>query len=274
MLFRSIDPNSTEDQDLINRDFPTFNYDVIDGIEYEVDVTKEPKYDKTGKVINENTSRIYNLTYNGKPLDLEQEFLVATNNYRAGGNSFPWQGRQEIVYNSTDETRDVLKNYIEEAGKYEPTVDNNWKFKSVDLKGKVFFTSNEKGINYLEDYPAISTEKEVAGTELYKYYYDLSYEETPEMPEEPGDSNDKEDIEKPETPEEPGDSNDKEDIEKPEMPEKPGDSNDKEDIEKPEIPGNSDNNNSTPQTGDASILGYAGMAIVAAGGLFVARKRK
>ena len=62
---------------------------------------------------------LYNLTYNGKPLDLEQEFLVATNNYRAGGNSFPWQGRQEIVYNSTDETRDVLKNYIEEAGKYE-----------------------------------------------------------------------------------------------------------------------------------------------------------
>ena len=52
------------------------------------------------------------------------------------------------------------------------------------------------------------------------------------MPEEPGDSNDKEDIEKPETPEEPGDSNDKEDLEKPEMPEKPGDSNDKEDIEK------------------------------------------
>ena len=144
----------------------------------------------------------------------------------------------------------------------------------MDLKGKVFFTSNEKGINYLEDYPAISTEKEVAGTELYKYYYDLSYEETPEIPEEPGDSNDKEDIEKPEMPEKPGDSNDKEDIEKPEMPEKPGDSNDKEDIEKPEIPGNSDNNNSTPQTGDASILGYAGMAIVAAGGLFVARKRK
>ena len=88
-MYNTIDPNSTEDQDLINRDFPTFNYDVIDGIEYEVDVTKEPKYDKTGKVINENTSRIYNLTYNGKPLDLEQEFLVATNNYRAGGNSVP-----------------------------------------------------------------------------------------------------------------------------------------------------------------------------------------
>ena len=71
-----------------------------------------PRYDKNGTLINENTSRIYNLTYNGKPLDLKQEFLIATNNYRAGGNSFPWQGRQEIVYSSTDETRDVLKNHI------------------------------------------------------------------------------------------------------------------------------------------------------------------
>ena len=36
-MYNTIDPNSTEDQDLINRDFPTFNYDVIDGIEYEVE---------------------------------------------------------------------------------------------------------------------------------------------------------------------------------------------------------------------------------------------
>ena len=293
-MYNTIDPNSTEDQDLINRDFPTFNYDVIDGIEYEVDVTKEPRYDKNGKLINENTSRIYNLTYNGQPLDLEQEFLVATNNYRAGGNSFPWQGRQEIVYNSTDETRDVLKNYIEAAGKFEPTVDNNWKFKTVDTKGKVFFTSNENGVNYLDEYPAISTEKEVAGEQLYKYYYDLSYEvvsdeETPEVPEIPEVPGDSEDGEVEETPEVPGDSEDKEDEETPEVP---GDSEDKEDEETSELPDNfddeivedtqnPDNNedndkedSSNPQTGDASILGYAAMGISAVAGVFAIRRRK
>ena len=108
-MFNTIDPNLTKEQDLINRDFPTFNFDVLDGVEYEIDVTKAPKYDKNGQVINPDSSRIYNLTYNGQPIDLDQEFLIATNNYRAGGNSFPWQGRQEIVYNSTDESRDVLK---------------------------------------------------------------------------------------------------------------------------------------------------------------------
>ena len=306
-MYNTIDPNSKEEQDLINRDFPTFNYDVLDGVKYEVDVTKEPRYDKNGKLINADTSRIYNLTYNGQPLDLEQEFLVATNNYRAGGNSFPWQGRQEIVYSSTDETRDVLKQYIEAAGKFEPTVDNNWKFKSVDSDVKVYFTSHENGINYLDDYVAISTNKEEAGEQLYKYYYDLAYkldsdeevEEKPELPEVPGDEEieekpelpevpgDEEVEEKPELPEVPGDEEveekpelpevpgDEEVEEKPELPEVPGDEEVEEKPELPEVPGNSDNNKpSSPQTGDAGILGYASMAIAAIGGLFVSRKRK
>ncbi|MBP3930433.1 MAG: 5'-nucleotidase C-terminal domain-containing protein, partial [Peptostreptococcaceae bacterium] len=124
---------------------------------------------------NPDSSRISKITYNGKPINLEQEFLIATNNYRAGGDSFPWKGKQEIVYSSTDESRDVLKQYIEEAGKLEPSVDNNWSFKPIDTKSKVYFTSHENGVNYLNDYPEISTNKEVAGEKLYKYYYDLSY---------------------------------------------------------------------------------------------------
>lgn len=279
-MFNTIDPNSTEEQDLINRDFPTFNFDVLDGVEYEVDVTQAPKYNKNGEVINPDSSRIYNLTYNGQPLDLEQEFLIATNNYRAGGNSFPWQGRQEIVYNSTDESRDVLKQYIEAAGKLEPSVDNNWKFKGINTNAKIVFTSHENGANYLENYPAISTEKEVAGEQLYKYYYDLSYgltsdeEELPETPEVPGTP----DEETPELPEVPGTPEE-------ETPEIPGNSedSDEDNTEKPELPGDSDNNDDTdednnkpssPQTGDASIIGYATMGITAVAGLFAIRRRK
>ena len=255
-MYNTIDPNSTEEQDLINRDFPTFNYDVIDGVEYEIDVTKEPRYDKNGTLINENTSRIYNLTYNGKPLDLKQEFLIATNNYRAGGNSFLWQGRQEIVYSSTDETRDVLKNHIEAAGKYEPTIDNNWKFKAIDTEAKVFFTSHENGVNYLDENPAISTEKEVAGTKLYKYDYDLAY----------GLTTDEEAPEQPETPEVPGEE------ETPELPEISGDT-EEDKLEKPEN-SKPENKPSSPQTGDASMIGYAAMGIGAVAGLFAIRRRK
>ena len=181
-MFNTIDPTSEEEQVLISSSFPTFNFDVIDGVEYEVDVTKEPKYNQTGQLLNADSSRIYNLTYNGEPIDLDQEFLIATNNYRAGGNNFPWNGRQKIVYSSTDESRDVLKQYIEAAGKLEPTVDNNWSFKAVETAGEITFTSHENGANYLDEYPAISTKKEAVVNEdgsvregLYTYYYDLAY---------------------------------------------------------------------------------------------------
>ena len=82
-MFNTIDPNSTKEQDLINRDFPTFNFDVLDGVEYEIDVTKVPKYDKNGQVINPYSSRIYNLTYN----------------YRAGGNNLK-ENKYEMDYDS------------------------------------------------------------------------------------------------------------------------------------------------------------------------------
>ena len=265
-MFNTIDPNSKEEQGLINRDFATFNFDILDGLEYEVDVTKEAKYDKGGNLVNADTSRIFNLTYNGEPVDLNQDFLVATNNYRAGGNSFPWKGKQEIVYTTTDETRDVLKQYIESAGKLEPTVDNNWKFKSIDTDAKVYFTSHANGVNYLNNYSAISTNKEVAGENLYKYYYDLASGLETEENNNPGTDNGTDQV---------GNGSTGSD-----------DTNQGEDNSTNTDNTNKDENNSTnenninqnpnnPQTGDIGILGFAGAGLAAVVGVVLNnRKRK
>ena len=266
-MFNTIDPNSTEEQDLINRDFPTFLFDVIDGIEYEIDVTKAPKYDKNGNVINADSSRISKITYNGEPLDLDQEFLLATNNYRAGGNNFPWQGRQEIVYNSTDESRDVLKKYIEDAGKLEPSVDNNWSFKSIDSDVNVYFTSHENGANYLENYPNISTNKEVAGDRLYKYYYDFSAKNVVE------DETDNDDVNQ-------GGNNSNNEENKDDVNQGSDNSNNeenKDDANQGENNSSNEENNSNtnnPQTGDTSMLGLVGVGVAAIAGIFVNNRRK
>ena len=88
--FHQIDPSSTKEQPLVNMDYRSYNFDVIDGVEYQIDVSQPVKYDKEGKVSNDKTSRILNLTYNGKPIKPEQKFIVATNNYRANGEAnFP-----------------------------------------------------------------------------------------------------------------------------------------------------------------------------------------
>ncbi|MGV2794758.1 bifunctional 2',3'-cyclic-nucleotide 2'-phosphodiesterase/3'-nucleotidase, partial [Clostridium perfringens] len=42
--FNRIDPAGTQEQALVNYDFPTYNFDVIDGVTYQIDVTQPAKY--------------------------------------------------------------------------------------------------------------------------------------------------------------------------------------------------------------------------------------
>ena len=139
--FNQIDPTSDKEQPLINRSYPTFNYDVIDGVTYEIDVTEPAKYDSDGNLVNAEANRIKNLQYNGQPIDLEQEFLVATNNYRAGGN-FPGVRNQTAVEMYPDENRQAIIDYIQEQQTIDPSADGNWTFAPVANEVKVIFESS------------------------------------------------------------------------------------------------------------------------------------
>jgi len=127
------------EQPLLNEDFPSYNYDVIDGVTYEIDVSQPPKYDADGSVVDENAQRIVNLQYDGEPVTDAQAFLVATNNYRAsGGGAFPGLDGSSIVIDSPDENRQVLIDYLTETETVNPSADSNWSF--TDLPGEVTAT--------------------------------------------------------------------------------------------------------------------------------------
>ena len=137
-MFKQIDPASDKPQSLLDWEgFRTYNFDVIDGVNYEYDLTQPPRYDGECKLINPNAHRVVNLTYQGKPVDPKAEFLIATNNYRAYGNKFPGTGDKHIVYAAPDENRQVLADYIkatsEKDGAVNPRADKNWRF--VLIKG-------------------------------------------------------------------------------------------------------------------------------------------
>ena len=97
-----IDVNSTAPQGLINWDeFRTYNFDSIDGVEYQIDVTQPARYDAECNLINLESERIVGLTYQGKPIDSKQDFLVGTNNYRGWGAKFSGTGADFIAIDST-----------------------------------------------------------------------------------------------------------------------------------------------------------------------------
>ncbi|MGX5625042.1 bifunctional 2',3'-cyclic-nucleotide 2'-phosphodiesterase/3'-nucleotidase [Bacillus cereus] len=129
--FNTIDPKKTEEQPLVNIGYPTYNFDILDGLKYEIDVTQPAKYDKDGKVVNANTNRIVNMTYEGKPVADDQEFIVATNNYRGSSQTFPGVSKGEVVYQSQDETRQIIVKYMQKIKNIDPAADQNWTFKPI-----------------------------------------------------------------------------------------------------------------------------------------------
>ena len=135
--FNTIDPNNSQPQNLVNTDYRTYNFDVIDGVTYEFDITQPNKYDREGKLANPNASRDRNLKYQGKEIDPNQEFIVVTNNYRSNGN-FPGVREASLNRLLNLENRQAIINYILAVKNINPSADQNWHFadtiKGLDLR--------------------------------------------------------------------------------------------------------------------------------------------
>ncbi|EGU61444.1 bifunctional 2',3'-cyclic nucleotide 2'-phosphodiesterase/3'-nucleotidase periplasmic precursor protein [Vibrio nigripulchritudo ATCC 27043] len=178
--FKQIDVNSTAPQGLIDWDgFRTYNFDVIDGVNYQIDITQPAKYDGDCKVINPDSERIIGLTYQGKPIDMKQDFIIASNNYRAYSNKFPGTGSEFVAFDAPDENRTVLANYIsrvsQEKGQFAPSADNNWTFAPINSNTKLnirFETSpSDKAASFIKDkgqYPMERVATDDVGFGVYR----------------------------------------------------------------------------------------------------------
>jgi 2',3'-cyclic-nucleotide 2'-phosphodiesterase/3'-nucleotidase len=128
-VFRTIDPASSAEQPLIEPAFASYNFDVIDGVSYAIDVTQPSRYDVDGALVAPQAHRIRDLQFEGRPIDDAHEFIVVTNNYRAsGGGQFPGCDGSTIVIEAPDANREALVRYIVENRHIEPKADGNWRF--------------------------------------------------------------------------------------------------------------------------------------------------
>lgn len=168
-IFNAVEAGKT-DQKLINTDFPSYNFDVIDGVTYKIDLSQKPKYDPKGNVINAGSSRIVDLMFDGKPIDPAARFVVATNNYRAGGGgNFPEINGSKVIFQAPDTNRDVIVRYIIDQGTINPSADGNWTF--VPLQGAtVLFETGPKAKDFIAGVKSVKIEPAGEGADGFAKY--------------------------------------------------------------------------------------------------------
>lgn len=110
--FRRLVPDQPG-QHLMNNDFPGYNFEIIYGLDYVVDLTAQARFAADGSEIDPAFSRVRNVTWNGAPLDMTAEFILCTNSFRAqGAGEFAGTGPESVVLENPAITRDVLSKYV------------------------------------------------------------------------------------------------------------------------------------------------------------------
>ncbi len=108
---------------LIRRNFPAFNYDMAEGVEYEIDLSKP------------EGQRIVNLRWKGQPLRPDQELRIAINNYRAGGSGgYDMFRDAKVLWRSSQDIRSLVISYYTERKALPTRADGNWRIVPVQAQ--------------------------------------------------------------------------------------------------------------------------------------------
>ncbi|OYU19703.1 MAG: 2',3'-cyclic-nucleotide 2'-phosphodiesterase [Rhodobacteraceae bacterium PARR1] len=140
-LFHRITPGVV-DQPLINPDFPAFNFDLIHGLEFRIDLSQPSRFDTRGRLIAPDAQRITHLTWRGAPLNPAQSFIVATNCYRSnGGSGFAGTERGNLVLDDGIPVRDVVVQHLRDRGSRLPPAASGWGFAPMPGTSVTFLSS-------------------------------------------------------------------------------------------------------------------------------------
>lgn len=127
-LFHSIAPGS-RDANLVDPAFPSYNFDMIHGLSFAIDLSQPARYDHFGHLVAPTACRIRDLRHRGQPVQPADRFVLATNSYRAGGGAgFAGTHPTDVLIEESRPIRQVLHDHIRTADARPGALVSDWRF--------------------------------------------------------------------------------------------------------------------------------------------------
>ncbi len=140
ICFNQITPGG-QDQPLCNAQVPGHDFDVICGLTYEIDLAQPARYDLSGQMINPDSFRIRNLRHRGRAVSAADEFILATNSYRAyGGGPFVRWPDEKFVFTGHLPIYDIVARYIQNSGETRHIARPVWRFTAMPGTSVIYQT--------------------------------------------------------------------------------------------------------------------------------------
>ncbi|SLN22472.1 bifunctional 2',3'-cyclic-nucleotide 2'-phosphodiesterase/3'-nucleotidase [Roseisalinus antarcticus] len=138
-LFNTVTPGS-EGQRLIDSGVPSYNFDVFEGLTYQIDVGRPARFDPAGQLLDDRAARVTDITRDGRPVEDNDRFLVISNSYRmGGGGTFRAARRGTVLYLAKTSTRDVVAHHLKSERPVRPTAPRIWSFAPMDPTTRAIF---------------------------------------------------------------------------------------------------------------------------------------
>ena len=128
---------------LIDPVFPGYNFDVIEGVTWQIDLSAPARFRADGRLADADARRILDLTHRGRPVAPDDRFVLATSSYRLAscGLFSPLVAGNEVALRSQTLARDVLRGYVRRRRHLSIPPHSGWRFApSVGGRSAVFDT--------------------------------------------------------------------------------------------------------------------------------------
>lgn len=119
----------SQDHPLMRAEIAPYHCDVIEGVCYEIDLSRAGRDSQAGIA----GDRITSLLHEGRPIAPDDRFIIVTTAYRAsGGGNYPSCGRPDnVVLASPTLLRSIVGAYLTMEGPYTPPPRSNWRFRPM-----------------------------------------------------------------------------------------------------------------------------------------------